>query len=51
MIRDKFRILSVDLGSGRGNILEMDGRESVAGGSGLAALLFSTYGHPEKPMG
>jgi aldehyde:ferredoxin oxidoreductase len=49
MIRDKFRILSVDLGSGRGNILEMDGRESVAGGSGLAALLFSKYGHPEKP--
>ena len=49
MIRDKFRILSVDLGSGRGNILEMDGRDSVAGGSGLAALLFSTYGHPDKP--
>ena len=49
MIRDKFRILSVDLGSGRGNILEMDGRDTVAGGSGLAALLFSTYGHPDKP--
>jgi len=49
MIREKFRILAVDLGTGRGNITEMDGRESVVGGSGLAALLFSTYGHPDKP--
>ena len=51
MIRDKFRVLSVDLGSGRGNILEMDGRDTVAGGSGLAALLFSKYGHPDKTVG
>ena len=49
MIRDKFRILAVDLATGRGNIVDMDGRDTVAGGSGLAALLFSTYGHPEKP--
>ena len=49
MIRENFRILAVDLGTGRGKIVTMDGRDSVAGGSGLAALLFGTYGHPEKP--
>jgi aldehyde:ferredoxin oxidoreductase len=49
MIREKFRVLAVDLGSGRGSIVTMDGRDAVAGGSGLAALLFSKYGHPEKP--
>ena len=49
MIRENFRILAVDLGTGRGNIVTMDGRDSFVGGSGLAALLFSTYGHPEKP--
>ena len=49
MIRENFRILAVDLGTGRGKIVTMDGRDSFVGGSGLAALLFSTYGHPEKP--
>ena len=49
MIRENFRILVVDLGTGRGKIVTMDGRDSFVGGSGLAALLFSTYGHPEKP--
>jgi aldehyde:ferredoxin oxidoreductase len=49
MIRENFRILAVDLGTGRGKIVNIDGRNSFVGGSGLAALLFSTYGHPEKP--
>jgi aldehyde:ferredoxin oxidoreductase len=49
MIREKFRILAVDLGTGRGKIVNIDGRNSFVGGSGLAALLFSTYGHPDKP--
>ena len=49
MIRENFRILAVDLGTGRGKIVTMDGRDSFVGGSGLAAHLFSTYGHPEKP--
>ena len=49
MIRENFRILAVDLGTGRGKIVTIDGRDSFVGGSGLAALLFSTYGHPEKP--
>jgi aldehyde:ferredoxin oxidoreductase len=49
MIRDHFRILSVDLISGKGKIVKVDGRDTVAGGSGLAALLFDKYGHLEKP--
>ena len=40
MIRDHFRVLLVDLASGRGSIAELDGRDTVAGGSGLAAMLF-----------
>lgn len=49
MIRENFRVLAVDLGTGHGNIVTMDGRDIIAGGSGLAALLFSKYGHPERP--
>lgn len=49
MIKEKFKVLTVDLGSGRGNIVTMDGRDTVAGGSGLAGLLFTKYGHPDKP--
>ncbi len=49
MIRDHFRVLVVDLGTSRGNIVAVDGRDSVAGGSGLAALLFSKYAYPGKP--
>ncbi len=49
MIRDHFRIMTVDLNSGQGSIVEVDGRDAVAGGSGLAALLFGKYGHADKP--
>lgn len=49
MIRDQFRVLIVDLATGKGTISLLDGRDQVAGGSGLAALLFSTYGHTSKP--
>ncbi len=49
MIRDTFRVLVVDLGTGRGNVVVLDGRNTVAGGSGLAALLFTKYGHADKP--
>jgi aldehyde:ferredoxin oxidoreductase len=38
----------VDLASGKGQIVSVDGRDQEAGGSGLAALLFNTYGHAEK---
>jgi len=49
MIRDYFRVLSVDLSSGRSTISEMDGRSTVAGGSGLAAMLFEKYAILDKP--
>lgn len=48
MIRDHFRVLVVDLGTGRGSIVTVDGRDSVAGGSGLAAHLFMKYGKPDR---
>ena len=57
MIRDHFRVLKVDLSTGRGKIEEIEGRNTCAGGSGLAALLFSRMGFsdrswedPEQPL-
>ena len=49
MIRDHFRVLKVDLAAGRGEVITLEGRDRVAGGSGLAALLFERYGHADKP--
>lgn len=49
MIRDHFRVLQVDLSTGRRAITDLDGRNTVAGGSGLAALLFGQYGLPDRP--
>jgi aldehyde:ferredoxin oxidoreductase len=49
VIRDHFRILTVDLATGKGKIITIDGRDTEAGGSGLAALLFKKYGHTDKP--
>lgn len=49
MIRDNFRILRVDLADERGEVVTLEGRDTVAGGSGLAALLFEKYGHADKP--
>jgi aldehyde:ferredoxin oxidoreductase len=49
MIRDHFRVLTVDLTTGQGNVVQVDGRDQVAGGSGLAALLFTHYGKPDRP--
>jgi len=48
MIREYFRVLSVDLSSGRKTITDIDGRDAVAGGSGLAAMLFEKYGTFDK---
>lgn len=48
-MREEFRILVVDLSTGRGKVLFQGGRNEVAGGSGLAARLFFQYGHPELP--
>jgi len=49
MIREEFRILLVDATIGKGKIVVLDGRNDVAGGSGLAALLYMKYGRPELP--
>ena len=57
MIRDHFRVLRVDLSTGRGQVEEIEGRNTYAGGSGLAALLFDRMGFsdrrwddPEQPL-
>jgi aldehyde:ferredoxin oxidoreductase len=49
MIRDHFRIMVVDLGTGGGAPQILEGRNAVAGGSGLAAMLFEQYGLPGRP--
>ncbi len=50
MMRDHFKVLIVDLGAGgRGTVVKVDGRDTFAGGSGLAALLFEKYGQASKP--
>jgi aldehyde:ferredoxin oxidoreductase len=49
MIREHFKVLTVDLSSGQSTIADIDGRNTVAGGSGLAAMLFEKFGSLEKP--
>ncbi|MGW8272284.1 MAG: aldehyde ferredoxin oxidoreductase N-terminal domain-containing protein, partial [Thermodesulfovibrionales bacterium] len=49
MIRDYFKVLMVDLTTGQRTISNMEGRDDVAGGSGLAAMLFEKYGLLDKP--
>ncbi len=49
MIRDAFRVMTVNLTTDQSRIVSLGGREHYAGGSGLAALLFETYGRPDQP--
>jgi len=50
MIRDYFRVLVVDLSTGRGSVMSIfEGRDTFAGGSGLAVHLFNKYAHFDKP--
>jgi aldehyde:ferredoxin oxidoreductase len=49
MIRDYFRVLIVDLSTGQRTINDIDGRNTVAGGSGLAAMLFDKFGFSGSP--
>ena len=51
MIRDHFRVLTINLSSGQSTIVEVAGRNEVAGGSGLAALLFNKYGTDGQTVG
>ncbi|PIE63821.1 MAG: aldehyde ferredoxin oxidoreductase [Desulfobacterales bacterium] len=48
MISDEFRVLVYDLTTETGTTVNIAGRSLVAGGSGLAALLFQQYGDPCK---
>ncbi len=49
MIRDHFKVLVVNLSSGKGQVVRLGGRSTEIGGSGLAALLFSKYGLADRP--
>ena len=35
--------------TGKGQLISLDGRNQVAGGSGLAALIFQKFGKPAAP--
>lgn len=57
MIRDYFRVMVVNLTTGKTNIVEHEGRSEYLGGSGLAGKLFLEYGYvdrdwddPEQPV-
>lgn len=44
-----FRILAVDLNTGRGEYRRFGDKRELIGGSGLAAALYAEYGKPELP--
>ncbi len=57
MIRDFFRVMVVNLTTGKTSILERPGRVDYLGGTGLAAHLFNEFGlmdqdwdHPDQPI-
>jgi aldehyde:ferredoxin oxidoreductase len=57
MIRDFFRVMEVNLTTGKTNIIELPGRGEYLGGAGLAARLFEKFGFidrdwddPEQPV-
>ncbi len=39
MIRDHFRVLTIDLSNNRGTVVEIDGRNEVAGGRTCSAFI------------
>ncbi|WP_462324267.1 aldehyde ferredoxin oxidoreductase N-terminal domain-containing protein [Desulfoplanes sp.] len=54
---DLFNVLHVDLSNGRSRVMNIPGRHTWLGGSGLAALLFERFGlldgpadHPDQPL-
>ncbi len=49
MIRDHFRVLKVNLDSGKAQIVTIEDTERYIGGSGLGACLFSRFGYADKP--
>ena len=49
MTRAYFRVLQVNLSTGRSKLHQLDGRAEAVGGSGLAALLFERFGRVDLP--
>ncbi|MEJ5358295.1 MAG: aldehyde ferredoxin oxidoreductase C-terminal domain-containing protein [Desulfobacterales bacterium] len=49
MSEPPFRVLQVDLRSGKGELLELEGRSRWAGGSGLAAMLLGRFARLDRP--
>lgn len=47
--KETFRVMHMDLETGRGKVIEFGDRAMLMGGCGLAAGLFHAYGHPDKP--
>ena len=49
MTRSYFRVLEVNLSTGKSKLHQIDGRAEAVGGSGLAALLFERFGRVDLP--
>ena len=49
MNRAYFRVLEVNLSTGKSKLHQIDGRATAVGGSGLAALLFERFGRVDLP--
>ncbi len=48
-MRDHFKVMKVDLSNRKAEIVRLEGRDELAGGSGLAALVFNKFGHIDRP--
>jgi len=49
MNREYFRVLEVNVGTGKSRLYRIDGRGEAVRVSGLAALLFEQFGRVDKP--
>jgi aldehyde:ferredoxin oxidoreductase len=49
MNRPYFRVLEINVSTGRSRLHRVDGRAEAVGGSGLAALLFAQFGRVDLP--
>ncbi len=49
MNRPYFRVLEVNMSTGKSRLHRIDGRATAVGGSGLAALLFDRFGRTDLP--
>ncbi len=49
ILTDYFRVLKINLESGKGQVIHVDGRDKYIGGSGLGAHLFAKFGLIDRP--